>query len=110
MLVTCYERFEASSKDLCDIDKMFIVEFHQLEILMARVAEAQREADLAMGALGRTRNTCRKLATSFDEVEDDLNQGLHNIHQLVASTRPRQPCPVVRGTAMKMNIKTWISL
>ena len=51
---------------------------------MGKAAGAQRMADIAMAGLSHTRPACRKLATSFDEAECDLNEGLHKIHQLVA--------------------------
>ena len=53
------ERSEATNKDLCDIEKKF-----DIEIVMEKVAEAQRMADLAMAALSRSRD-----ATSFDGAE-----------------------------------------
>ena len=57
------------------------VEFDQVQILTEKVAE-----NLTVGALSRTRNTYRSLATSFHEAEADLNLGLKNIQQLVSST------------------------
>ena len=53
---------------------------------MEKVVEALRVGDVVMTLLSRTRNTFRTLATSFDEVEVDLNEGLHQIRQLVAAT------------------------
>ena len=38
-----------------------------------------------MAALSRTKNTNRTLATSFDEAELDLNEGLRKIRRLVAA-------------------------
>ena len=43
-------------------------------------------ADVPMAGLSRTRNTCRSLATLFDEAEVDLHKGLHEIHQSVVAT------------------------
>ena len=36
---------------------------------MEKAVEAQRMAVVAISALNHTRNTCRKLATPFDEAE-----------------------------------------
>ena len=60
-------------------------ELGDMRKLMGKAAGAQRMADIAMAGLSHTRPTCRKLATSFDEAECDLNEGLHKIHQLVAA-------------------------
>ena len=43
-------------------------------------------ADVPMAGLSRTRNTCRSLATLFDEAGVDLHEGLHEKHQSVAAT------------------------
>ena len=42
MVATNYERFEATNKDVCDIDKKFGMEFDMLQALMEKVAEAKR--------------------------------------------------------------------
>ena len=68
------------------LDNKFDIEFDELEVLTEEVAEVSRMADLAMAGLCRTRNAYRTLATSFDEAEADLNQGLNNIRQLVSFT------------------------
>ena len=54
---TYHERFEPATKDLCDTDKQFDVEFDELEVLTEKVTEAEKMADLAMAAVSRTRNT-----------------------------------------------------
>ena len=41
---------------------------------------------MGKAALRHTRHTYCKWATSFDEAELDLNEGLHKLHQLVAAT------------------------
>ena len=41
------ERFEATNKDLCGIDKKFDIEFDELEVSMEKVVEARSVADLA---------------------------------------------------------------
>ena len=50
MLATNYERFQIFNKELCDIDKKFDAEFDEWGVLMEKVAEAQRMADVVMGA------------------------------------------------------------
>ena len=42
MLAACDERFEATDKDLCVIDKQFDIAFDELEILTEKAADAQR--------------------------------------------------------------------
>ena len=81
MLASYCERFEISHKDLCDFDKKSDAEIEELEVLMGKVAEAQRMVDVAMAPLSRTRNTHRTLATSFDEAEVVLHEGLHQMHE-----------------------------
>ena len=39
-------------------------DFGELEVLMEKVAEPRRMANVAMAAPSRTRNTCRTLVTS----------------------------------------------
>ena len=51
MLAVYYERLEATNKDFLDMDQKFDIEFDELEVLMEKVAEAQRMADVAMAAL-----------------------------------------------------------
>ena len=50
-----------------------------------KAAEAQRMTDIAVATLSHTRNTYRTLAASFAVADLDLNEGLHNVHQLVAA-------------------------
>ena len=52
-------------------------------------------ADVVMAALGRAKNTYRTISTSSDEAELGLNEGFHEVHQLVAATASAQrafPC------------------
>ena len=74
------------TKEFCDIDQKFDVEFDQLEVLAEKAAEAQREAERGTAQLIGTRSACRTLAKSFDEAMAELNEGVREIHQLVAST------------------------
>ena len=68
------------------LTKGLISSLTSYEVLTEKVAEAQRMVDLAMAALSRARNTHRTVATSFDEAEADVKQGLRNVQQLVSST------------------------
>ena len=53
---------------------------------MEKALVAQKPADIAFIVASHTRCTCLRLATTFDEAEVELNEGLGWIHQLVAAT------------------------
>ena len=81
LLATFYERFQASNRDICDMENRFDGEFDQVEVLTKKAAGAQKVLDQAMAQLSRTRNSYRTSAAAFDEAENDLNHGLRNLHQ-----------------------------
>ena len=68
------------------LDKKFDVEFEEVSDSMEKALQVQKLADTAMSPASHTRCTYRRLATTFDEADIELNEGLGQLHQLVAAT------------------------
>ena len=76
-MVTCYERFEAANKDVCDVDKRCKVAskaqtkmewpMKEGDEAVEEAAVAQEHVDQAMAQLGRARNGYRPQTTATAE-------------------------------------------
>ena len=72
-------------QDLCEIDEKFDEE-GEMEDQMRKAMDAEKLADIAMSVASHTCTSYRRMATTFDEEEIELNEGLGWIHRLVAAT------------------------
>ena len=81
VLAASDERFEASNKEPREVDKKIESEFAETGDLTEEASEAQTLADITTTAASHTRSNYRRLATTFDEAEVDLKEGLHRIHR-----------------------------
>ena len=85
-LAIFYERFEQVNCRFSDVDKKCDTEFEEMEQAMEKAKEAEQFADITLQATSGTHVHHRRLATSFDEAEVALNEGLGCTHKLITAT------------------------